>query len=214
MTVRAVEFPRCISIDSAGGPVFKTTINETASGFEFRNVDWSRQRCEYDISMGIKTGADARQVRNLFYASYGRAYGFLYYDWNDHSIGEPGAPAVIDNSADVAQLVKRYQYGSYAYDRIITRPNIDLEDIEVYLDGELLTGGDYEIDPVTGAVTVPETGVVSVYMPEFWVPVRFDQDNLSEILKFIDRTMDDDEPVVDVPSIKLVEIKEEGYVAP
>jgi uncharacterized protein (TIGR02217 family) len=210
MTVRAIEFPRCISIEGSGGPKFLTTINETASGFEFRNADWSRQRCEFDVASGIKSGDDARQIRNLFYASLGRAYGFLYYDWNDHRIGTEDAPQLL-GSGTTLQLFKRYQFGSYVFDRVITRPNLAAQ-VDLYIGGVLADPGDYEIDDTTGEINIGESATVSIYVEEFFVPVRFDHDDLHEVLKFIDRYGDEDVPVFEIPTIRLVEIKEEGYV--
>lgn len=212
MTVRAIVFPTCIK-GASGGPGFMTSMYAVASGFEFRNAEWSRQRCEYDIAFGIKKLADddpptaedaAREVRNLFYASLGRAYGFLYFDHNDHTIGTPTVLQGLGTGATF-QIFKRYQFGTYYYDRKITRPAAKGSGEIVTLDGTPLAEADYDIDTTTGELTVDGTGVVAIYLPTFYVPVRFDDDLLpQEIMTGLH--------LMDTSPIRLVEIKEEGVV--
>lgn len=204
MTVRAVVMPIRITNNAQGGPKFNTTINETASGFEFRNIDWARQRCEYDISYGIRTQADADEARSLFYASMGRAYGFLFYDWNDHSIGTSVLGQALGTGTSF-QIFKRYTYGAFTYDRIITRPAAEGNGEIVWVDGSPIAASGYTIDTTTGELEVSVGGAVAIYLPTFYVPVRFDQDEFPQIVF---------RPgIVETPAIKLVEIKEEGVVA-
>jgi uncharacterized protein (TIGR02217 family) len=101
-------FPAEISYGSSGGPKFKTTIFEADSGYEQRNIDWSNQKAEYDVSHGIKDQAQMDALTAFFYARRGRAYGFRFKDWNDYSIAAQQI-AVGDGATLVFQIVKTYR---------------------------------------------------------------------------------------------------------
>ncbi len=49
-----VQFPPKISAGAKGGPGFSTTVTALSSGAEKRNVNWSRERPQYDISTGLR----------------------------------------------------------------------------------------------------------------------------------------------------------------
>ena len=49
-----VRFPEDVSYGTNGGPGFKTTVIDLASGHEQRNIDWSLARATYDAQYCVK----------------------------------------------------------------------------------------------------------------------------------------------------------------
>src|SRR4051812_21365480 len=72
-----------LSSGATGGPGFHTTILTLASGFEQRNIDWSKTRATYDISLEGLEDAQIDALLAFWYARRGRAYGFRFKDWLD-----------------------------------------------------------------------------------------------------------------------------------
>ena len=208
--------PTDVERGAQGGPRFNTSVVQLSSGHERRNAEWSRVRGEWDISYGITRRSQLEAVIAMFYVSQGRKNGFRFKDWSDHAIGKPGDAAtrqqigVGDGSTTAFQVFKRYSVGAASYDRVIKK----LVDgtVTVYLNGSEATP---TIDHSTGEITFssppggPGSGgdgpngedVVSVVC-EFDVPVRFDQDDLP-----ISTEVHADEPVIELPQIKLVELR-------
>lgn len=125
-----VLFPADISYGSAGGPKFKTTIFTADSGYEQRNVDWQKVRCEYNASQAIKTVEQMTQLTQFFMARFGRAYGFRFKDWNDFQLSNQTIGAG-DGTTTVFQIVKTYVSSqtesgqTWTYTRPITKINWD-----------------------------------------------------------------------------------------
>lgn len=175
------ELPRNISEGSKGGPGFNTTIFTAISGAEQRNINWQDQRCQYDIAYGIQDRADMDSVIAFFYNVKGKAIGFRFYDWTDHSITN-GNIGTGDGLTTVFQLVKKYTVGSSTFTREIKKP------ISGTLSGVTVNavpkveGVDFTVDYNTGLITFSvapgNTFAVVVGSCEFNVPVRFDVDQL------------------------------------
>ncbi len=165
-------FPDDPSYGATGGEMFKTSIGEVDSGYEYRNQNWSLGKIRYEI------GLDARQqdkfllVRNFYKAMKGRFYSFRYKDWADFTATDTeGIFGIIDSTH--FQLYKQYEIppvdssGPDFYNRKITKP----------VNGTLtITGGVVmSIDYTTGIVTMT-SGTPTAWAGEFDVPVRFDTD--------------------------------------
>lgn len=116
-----VRFPEHISYGSGGGPMFSTTIMALNSGFERRNINWATVRAAYEAMHGIKSREQMEELINFFYARMGRAYSFRYKDWSDYEIG-PQIIGTGDGSTEDFQLIKTYESGGFAYDRLISKP--------------------------------------------------------------------------------------------
>jgi uncharacterized protein (TIGR02217 family) len=127
-----VQFPTDISAGATGGPGFHTTILTLSSGFEQRNVDWSKARATYDVSHACKTDAQISALINFFNARRGKAYGFRFKDWLDFRAPfwttTPGdiytLPTLFTTTGALTtfQLTKSYGDGGGTYIRTITKP--------------------------------------------------------------------------------------------
>src|SRR5690625_717135 len=75
-----VPFPLALSRRSAGGPEFRTSIVETASGREYRNQEWAAARLRFDAARGVRSVAERDLLLAFFYARRGRARAFPLRD--------------------------------------------------------------------------------------------------------------------------------------
>ena len=202
MAFHDVRFPECIEIGATGGPRFKTTAIVLGSGYEKRNIEWSRVRAAFDIGSGVKTAADMEAVIAFFYARQGRAHGFRFRDWTDYHIGTAAAPLTIgtgDGTTKVFPLVKRYTSGSYYFARKITRP---VASTVLASTNESPTRS-YSVAYDTGLITftsAPGNGATVYASGQYDLPVRFDQDELDVVGVF--------DGVQNIPSIRVIELRE------
>jgi len=206
MTFDNVKLDEDIEKGAEGGPGYKTSVLILSSGFEQRNIDWSRTRGLWDISYGMDKKANQEIVLAFFHARRGRAIGFRFKDWTDFQIGSdnPDAPQeifVTDGAKDKFQVVRRYVSGPTTFDRETTR--LVTGTVRVFLDAVEQFSG-FTIDVDTGVIdftVAPTTGQSLGIICEFDVPVRFDIDELTM------RAERDD--VFSFPRIPLLEVREE-----
>lgn len=202
-----IRFPEAVSFGSTGGPAFLTTVVETASGFEQRNIEWSQARASYEIGTGIRSEADLAAVVAFFRARAGRAYGFRFKDWTDYKSVAPGESITAsdqligagDGSETQFQLVKTYASGAGAHVRTIAKPVAGT--VAVALNGVAQPTG-WTVDLTTGILTfttAPAAGVDVRAGFEFDVPVRFQNDRISVSLEYF--------RAGEAPSIGLIEIR-------
>ena len=202
-----VRFPSAIGYGSTGGPGFATTVVETASGHEQRNIEWQQARARYDAGTGLKSEGDLAALIAFFRARMGRAYGFRFKDWSDFKSCDPdAAPAATDQpvgtgdgSTTSFQLVKTYQSGPETFVRPITKPVGD--SVRVALDGAEQASG-WAVDSATGLITfdaAPADGALVTAGFEFDVPVRFEDDRLTLSLETFRAGA--------VPAIPLIEVR-------
>jgi len=202
MAFHDVRFPLCIEIGATGGPRFRTTVLGLGSGYEKRNIEWSRVRGAWDVGSGVKTKADMDAVIAFFYARQGRAHAFRFRDWTDYQIGTVGVPLTIGTGTGALtqfQLTKRYTSGSYYFDRKITRPVSGT----VFVRTNESPTRSYSLNTSTGLVTFttpPGNGATVTAWGEFDVPARFDTDDLNITGVY--------DGVLDIPSIPIVEVRE------
>jgi uncharacterized protein (TIGR02217 family) len=188
-----VVFPLDYSRGAVGGPEFRTTVVSTAAGYEQRNAEWATARLKWDVSRLLYDESTREQTIAFFRARRGRAHGFLFYDWTDHSVGMAWNPAArqlehvgahnfaVGDGATVAfQLVKIYDSGGYQERRRITRPK---SPVRVYVNGTVQAQpAQCSVNYQTGVVTfaaAPPNGAQIGWSGEFYVPVRFDTDALA-----------------------------------
>lgn len=179
-----VQFPPQISYGAAGGPNFNTTVLTLASGYERRNINWSKARALYDVAHGLKTQDELNALLKFFYARQGRAYGFRFKDWNDYTLPFAGSSAPIFVTTDGGtttsfQLTKTYADAGATYVRTLTKP---VSGTLIVYDNGVATN-DYTVNTTTGVVTLggtlaATTGHVVGAACEFDVPVRFDIDQM------------------------------------
>jgi uncharacterized protein (TIGR02217 family) len=193
MAFDAVRLPVDIEQGAKGGPGFQTTVIQLSGGREQRNVDWSQQRCTFDIGYGIQSREDLQAVVDFFYSRQGKARGFLFKDWLDYT-ADGTRIGTGDGVTTVFPLVKTYG----TYHRYIMKA--DSASLAVYKDDVLTTA--YSFNSTTAEITfsvAPANGVALTADFTFDVPVRFDTDVLNVALTW--------EEAGSIPSIQLVEIR-------
>ncbi len=174
-------FPLAIGLRASGGPQFSTTVTETVSGHEHRNIAWAQARRRYDAAPGVRSEVDVMTVLRFFEARQGRAFAFRYRDPLDHSSAPfDETPTAQDQTLGTGdgvrtQLPLLKHYGDAQ--RHITRPVSG--SVMVAVNGTLQSNGwslsDFGV--VSFAVPPPLGALVSAGF-HFDVPVRFEEDAL------------------------------------
>lgn len=158
MSFLEIQFPTDISRGAVGGPQFNTIIQTVQSGFEQRNIQWTKARASYDVSHAIKTPAEIYKLAAFFRVTFGKAYGFRFKDWVDYTtdittgvIGSTATGGVNVNNSGTLQLYKKYDFdGTNIYYREIKKPR---SGYTIYLNG-VSQGSGYTLDTTTGSITV------------------------------------------------------------
>jgi uncharacterized protein (TIGR02217 family) len=189
-----VQFPVGISYGAVGGPGFHTTVLTLVSGYEQRNMDWSRARATYDVAQGLKTQAELNTLIRFFMSRRGKAFGFRFKDWSDYQVpnwrrvpGDIEALPVMfttDGVTRTFQIVKNYGDLVGNYLRNIRKPVPGT----VQLTANGVASSNFTVDLTTGIVTLGSaiystTGVAVALSCEFDVPVRFDTDDMKVSLQ-------------------------------
>lgn len=214
MTIAAFvedQFPTNISVGAKGGPQFNTSIVRLSSGYEQRNINWSRELLTWDASTGMKTAADFRAYQAFFYARYGRAVGFRWKDFSDFRVpfwrSTPGdldsIPVMFTTDGGTThsfQIVKTYTSGGVTFTRQIKKPVSG--SVRVLDNGvEVFSPTSWTVDTTTGIITLASsiyntTGHSIGVACEFDVPARFDSDQLNASLNGNELMIWDAIPVV------------------
>ncbi len=188
--------------------MFSTTVMALNSGYERRNINWSKVRAVYQAAHGIKTRAQMQALINFFYARWGRAHSFRYKDWMDYQTGSQTI-AIGDGILAAFPILKTYTSAGYNYAREITKP-ISGTLINVAVNAVVLVegagAGKYTVDYNTGIITfgtVPgNTETITIGACDFDVHARFDIDQINIIQEFWE--------TMTWPAIPLVELKEDS----
>lgn len=199
MSFDNVRLPVTIEKGSRGGPRFRTLIAPLDSGFEQRNIEWSRVRHEWNIGYGIQTKVNFKDVIDFFMARQGRAYGFRFKDWADFEATNENI-GTGDASQTKFQLRKAYSDAARIYYRNIQKPVSGTNTFFV----NSVEEANVTLDTATGVVTfdtAPGSGLPVTWTGEFDVPVRFDTDTLDLDLQTFDAGA--------VPNIPVIEILQE-----
>jgi len=203
--------PEDIERGATGGPRFKTSVTTLSSGFEKRNVEWSKVRGRWDIAYGLTSLDQVADVINMFYAAQGRARGFRFKDWSDFQIGKQADDSTRqsigtgDGAKTEFDVFKRYGIANVSYDRRIYK--LVSGTTKVFLDGVEPPFG-FSVDVNLGRITfnsAPAEGVDVSVITEFDVPVRFDTDELPIETELFFQ----DQPIGQIPRIDLVELRVE-----
>jgi uncharacterized protein (TIGR02217 family) len=176
-----IVFPENISYGSKGGPKFMTNVFTAASGAEQRNSIWSEARAEFNVSHGIRDKTDMDELISFFYVVKGKATGFLYKDWSDYQLTDQ-VIGTGTGTQTVFQALKTYTVGSNTHSRTIKKLKTgSVTGVKVDGNTKILTV-DYTIDHATGRITFvvppPATHVVAITGAEFYIPARFDTDDM------------------------------------
>lgn len=199
-----VPFPIEIGAEASVAPSFSTNVVTSASGNEFRNVNWQQARLSFDAGPGIRSDADMETLIAFFRARRGAAVGFRFrdpYDFSSNGMTADPTPTdqdigTGDGATSSFALSKTYSGGEQ---RRITRPvagsvRVALNGIEQASGWMLGALGTIEFD------TAPSPGAAVTAGFLFDVPVRFGQDRL-EVNRATFRAGE-------APSVPLIEVRE------
>jgi uncharacterized protein (TIGR02217 family) len=157
MAYLTTPFPDRIAYGASGGPGYQTDVVVVSSGHEQRNITWSQARGKWDVSQGVKDGADMAALIAYFRACKGRAHTFPFRDYTDFQVTTAQGLLGTGNGAGgpAYQLRKRYTAGGQTEDRVISKP--DTVDFVVRRNGTPVTigaaAGNIAVDYQTGIVT-------------------------------------------------------------
>jgi uncharacterized protein (TIGR02217 family) len=208
-----IQFPHRIAMGAQRRPGWRTSLAQSLGGFESTNQDWSRARHSYDISFAVRTGTDYQAVASHFHQMRGRFRYFPFKDVLDYR-AEASNGVLLDESGSPTvgyQLAKRYGSGSYAWDRPITRPRTGTVAVYRTRAGNTVNiTAQSTITYTTGMVviapTVYQPGDVLSWSGEFYVPCRYDLDDLPAVI--VDKHAGSGEFLVRCDSIPIVEVRE------
>lgn len=175
MIIHDVVLPADIQLEIVGGPNWNTSIVETGAGWSHANINWADALWYWKIKY-IKRDVNFDPFIAFFLARRGRAYGFEFFDWTDHSDRYRDQQNGINQSIGKVKLIdgkyrlcKVYPDPILPYTRIIQRPisgTVTLSGVE----GTPVV--DYNTGIVSGATSEGNAAF------EFRVPVMFDSDRM------------------------------------
>lgn len=199
-----VSFPIEIGAEASVSPGFSTNVVTSASGNEYRNVNWQQARLRFDAGPGVRSEAEVEALLSFFRARRGAAIGFRFRDPYDFSSnGMSGEPTAIDQtigtgdgSAVRFRLRKTYAGGE---ERLITRPVPG--SVRIAVGGvEQASGWTLEQYGEIVFIDPPPAGAIVSAGFQFDVPVRFAEDRIEvNRATFL---------AGEAPSVPLIEIRE------
>lgn len=208
-----VPFPPRIAMGAQRHAGWKTVVVQTGSGDESTNQQWSKARHRFDVSFAVRTATDFAVVQAHHHMMRGRAKKFPFRDAVDYRV-EASNGVLVDSegSPTLYQLAKSYGTGGDRYDRRITRPRTGYVSIFRTRAGVTTDiSGSSSVSFTTGEVTItPGTVIVGdalAWAGQFWVPCRYDTDELPSIT-VNRRGGADGELLVTCDSIPLCEVRE------
>jgi uncharacterized protein (TIGR02217 family) len=173
MTILNVELDPCVAMGFTGGPEWNTRITGLRNGHERRNAQWANPRHRWTAPFANISSADYLEIKRVFNACRGQAFGFLFQDRLDYQATNESL-GVAPSGTTAVQLVKVSTADGQDYTRTITRPIAD--GFVLYQSGTPKAG---TLDSETGLFT-PTTswsaGEPLTWTGEFLVPVRFAAD--------------------------------------
>jgi uncharacterized protein (TIGR02217 family) len=200
-----VSFPIEIGAEASVAPGFSTNVVTSASGYEYRNVNWQQARLRFDAGPGVRGDAEVETLLGFFRARRGAAIGFRFrdpYDFSSSGMTGTAAPTdqVIgtgDGTVTTFPLIKTYGTGEQ---RRITRPVAGSVSIAV---GGVEQVSGWTLEPLGRIVftSPPPSGAAITAGYLFDVPVRFAEDKLEvHRASFL---------AGEAPSVPLIEIRED-----
>ncbi len=177
MSFLEVKFPDSISFNSSSILEFNTSVVQSKSGLEQRNINWNSNKMKFNVVNGIKSKKELDEIVSFFRNVKGKAYGFRFKDWSDYQAKNEYI-GVGDGEKTEFQLIKSYKIGNdFITNRKITKPVFS--SIKIFVDDIL--NNDFNIDLTSGLITFnnppPLNSTIKADF-EFDIPVRFDSDLL------------------------------------
>lgn len=140
---------------ASGGPEYRTSIIELASGHERRNIDWEASRGRWDLGERIIDQDEKEFLLKFHRARNGRAIGFRFKDWSDWE----GLDEVLTTTgASNYQLIKTYADIAGSYVRSIQKPVTDT--VTLKRNGSPYAG--FTLNSTTGILTLTADSSVNI----------------------------------------------------
>jgi uncharacterized protein (TIGR02217 family) len=227
MAFDETRFPTTEDYGYRGGPRFKTTLFIAKSGHEQRVANWSATKGMWTVGFKLRGISALTDLRDFFYARYGRARAFRFRDWNDYCSdmaglaaynlangttyggqgadidtlppeGELTAQSIGTGGNSPYQLIKDYT-DLITFTKVIYKPVSGA--VRLYDDGVEITSG-VTPDYTTGLVTVsPDASGAVTADFYFDIPVRFDTDYMDSEIEFFELNNWDGIPIVETRDI-------------
>lgn len=209
---------------------FKNTHVQLGDGSEQTLIHWRQPLLTFDLSKAFFTKSYQDYLLDFQFTTKGKEKGFLYRDPFDYKATkeryDPGVFAPeIESTATRGlcwpqygngvttrfQLFKQYGVGTFIL-RPITRPKQDT--IKVYIlpfnTDTYIEQTVIEVNQTTGVIELaspPPTNHLIIWEGEFYVPVRFDTDEIATETKVYDSECD--ETYFSLPQLKFREVRED-----
>ena len=212
MATNLVQFPLTVS-EWGKSVAYQTDVIVGRNGQEVRNALWQDPLLKFNAAFSVRNYADIQTLVTFFHAMKGREQSFLVKDWADYKIDSWTASSTATGTGVTQfQLVKRYTQTigvtSSTYIRTIKHPKASSVTARNATGPTSLTVT--AINESTGMITVSAaqtSGTVELQCTEFYVPVRFDIDELPvEMLNYWVAN-NADKSNVQVPEIPLIEVR-------
>lgn len=211
MATNLVQFPLVVS-EWGKSVAYQTDVVVGRNGQEVRNAIWQDPLMRFNAAFAVRSYADIATLTNFFHAMKGREQSFLVKDYADFKIDTWTASTTATGTGVTQfQLVKRYTQtigGSpVTYVRTIKHPKTDAVTAQK---GDLTPLTVSSVNGSTGMVTLSAavtSGTVELQCTEFYVPVRFDIDELPVEMLSYWVANSADKSIVEVPDIPLVEVR-------
>lgn len=167
----------CFAYGFEGGPVFNTQIIELQNGREKRNATWAEHKHRYNGSfLNIKT-EQYRKIKQMHLVARGRLNAFKIIDpLDNYALNQNFAQA--NGTATKFQLSSTSSIAGVSYTRGVYGiiPN---DKFKIYVNDVVVDN--YTVDTKRGTVvfdTAPPVGAILKWSGNFFVWVRFEQDDL------------------------------------
>lgn len=212
MSFIETQFPTDISFGSSSGPMFQTDVIVVDGGHEKRNSRWPTGRHTYNAGYGVKTQAQLDALVVFFQSVKGAAHGFRWKDWLDYKSCKV-SETISDTDQNIGtgdgvevdfQLRKGYTTSSLTTYRNITKPVTGT--VVVAVDGVSQASG-WTVDTTTGIVTfsaAPANTLEVTAGYQFDVPVRFQNDQLTIVMKAVECASTSVVGSADIPVIEIL----------
>ena len=182
MAFHNVTFPDGFDYGSSFGAGFKTIVQESASGHEFRIARQGQARHRFRLIRSLETQEEAQAIKDFALARRGALHSFRLKDVSDYTTKTDGttAPSTDDQNIGTGDgvttdfvLVKNYGVGTPSpYSRVLELP---IEgSIVVQVDAVATTAWSLVDGKILRFDTAPANGLRIDMGCQFDVPVRFD----------------------------------------
>lgn len=192
-----IRFPDSISWGSSGGPGYKHQVISLPTGAEEIVATQSLPRWTFDVAEGVKSSADANELRRFYIARNGLSNSFRFKDWLDFTSKDDGVSAYASTDQNIGtgngtttafQLRKEYGDAAASVYRTLTKPVSGTVTVAVNGVTQTSPGWTYpwSVNTTTGIVTfttAPPASQAVTAGYEFDCEVRFGSE-VDEVLSW------------------------------